>query len=970
MSYLNSTADWRRFIGALRLFILVGSVFCCATVISQEEAAGTKATEKAATLADARSWYLSGDYDRAAEAYAGLSEVAATRTEAGVGLAECRVAIGEYGRALAGLKELDATGDASWHVGIAKVYRIVGNYAKAESHSREAIRVDKSNVSGRRFLGELLEYVGRRDEAVVVYEWFDKRMTAGGELPREPAWMTDVGVGFLRYSELTQTNVSSRTEHVLHEMLQMAYGRLDRSYYPARLAAGDLLRRKFSNDEKDGSVSDYLGALRINPNLPDGHVGMGRVALEGWQFEKIEESVEKALETNAKYAPAIHLLAHKEIVERRYAQASETAQRALAINANDLIALSLWAGAEACQYNKEKVREIEARVQAINPKCAAYYLLLGDVVGGIRQYAASEKHYLRAISLDATDANARTELGMMYMQWGLEKKARDALDGAWAIDPYNQRTKFTLELLDGLAKFAVHETEHFIIQYNEKRDPGLGAFAATLLEPIYETVTSDYGYEPGVKTIIEFFPTHRQFGVRITGKPWIHTVGACTGSVIALATPRQSADLMGRYNLRRVLLHEFTHTVTLAATENRIPHWFTEGLAVFGEDAPRGFDWMESLAEATRQGRLFTLASIDWGFMRPKRASDRQMAYAQSEWMCEFIAERFGYEMLGKLLTEFRNGRTQKEAFTDLLKIETEAFDVAFAAWAKPQVKRWGFDVSPPEDVFKLRDEASSPTVSAKTLGRLAQAELSNYEFDRAVDAARLAVALDENEAVALEVLSRVLFAYSEGDVPAPLREAFEKEGLPVAKRLLAQQPENWAGLKVVGQVMLYNEEWDEAEAALKTLQRVCPADPFSWRGLAGIYLQAGNDEKALPQLLELARIEQNDPDVPGTVGDIIRRKGNAGEASYWYREALSIDPFSIDYHRALAENAGETGRIEESLVEYEILTQIEPHVASHFELAAIAAQRLGRKELVEKYARRAVALDPKSTAGNLLSGN
>jgi tetratricopeptide (TPR) repeat protein len=955
--------------GPLRLVLIVTCVSCCDFAIAQDNPPEVKAPDKAPTLTDARSWYLSGEYDRAAEAYNALTQDAATRADAGVGLAECRVAIGEYGQALTGLTELNATSDASWHVGLAQVYRIVGDYAKAESHAREALRLDKSFVSARRFLGELLEYLGRRAEAVKVYAWFDQRMVAGGDLPREPAWMTDVGVGFLRYSELTQTNVLSRTEHVLQEMLQMAYGRLDRSYYPARLAAADLLRRKFSNDDTDGSVSDYEGALRINPNLPAGHVGLGRVALEGWRFEEIENRVEKALETNAKYAPAIHLLAHKEIVERRYAQASETAQRALKINENDLVALSLWAGAEACQYNKEKVREIEARVKAINPNCAPYYRMLGDTLGGIRQYAASEKHYLRAIELDATDANARTELGMMYMQWGLEKKARDALDGAWAIDPYNQRTKFTLELLDGLSKFAVHETEHFLIHYDEKRDPGLGAFIATLLEPIYETVTSDYGVEPDVKTIIEFFPTHRQFGVRITGKPWIHTVGACTGSVIALATPRKSADLMGRYNVRRVLLHEFTHTVTLAATENRIPHWFTEGLAVFGEDAPRSFDWMVLLAEATRQDRLFTLESIDWGFMRPKRASDRQMAYAQSEWMCEFIAERFGYDMLGKMLSEYRGGRTQKETFTDLLKIETDTFDAEFVAWAKPQVKRWGFDLRPSGDVFKLRDKASSPTVSAKTLGQLARAELDVSELDRALDAARRAIELDENEVDALEVLSRILFMYSEGKVPEPLRDMFEKEALPAAKRLLAQKPENWAGLKVVGQVMLYNEEWDKAETALKTLQRVCPADPFSWRGLAGIYLHREDDAKALSHLLELARIEQNDPDIPGTLGDIVRRTGNAGEASYWYREALSIDPFSVEYHQALAENAAETGRIEESLIEYEILTQIEPHIAKHFESAAITAKRLGRKELVQKYARRAVALDAKSTVKHLLDG-
>ena len=279
------------------------------------------------------------------------------------------------------------------------------------------------------------------------------------------------------------------------------------------------------------------------------------------------------------------------------------------------------------------------RVAAINPTCALYYRTLGNAMSGIRQYTASERALLQAIEYEPTNANARTELGLMYMQWGREGKARDALEAAWNLDPFNQRSKFTLDLLDSLERFERHETEHFIIRFDSTRDPVMGAFIADYMEEIHEQVTEDFETTLAEKTIIELFPTQRSFAVRITGNPWIHTIGACTGRVIALASPRQSADLTGRYDIARVLKHEFTHTVTLAATNNRIPHWFTEGLAVSEEDAPRAFPWMEQLADAARRDTLFTLESIDWGFIRPKRPGDRQMAYAQSEWMCEYIVE-------------------------------------------------------------------------------------------------------------------------------------------------------------------------------------------------------------------------------------------------------------------------------------------------------------------------------------------
>ena len=321
---------------------------------------------------------------------------------------------------------------------------------------------------------------------------------------------------------------------------------------------------------------------------------------------------------------------------------------------------------------------------------------------------------------------------MMYMQWGEEAKARDALDAAWTLDSYNERTKFTLELLDRLHKFAKHETDHFIIKYDAEKDAGLGPYVADYLESIFASVTGDFSTELHEKTIIEFFPTHKAFAVRITGKPWIYTVGASTGRVIALTAPRESTHTMGQYNLARVLKHEFVHTVTLAATQNRIPHWFTEGLAVYQEDSPRSYEWADLLTEAMRRDQLFTLESIDWGFIRPKRASDRQMAYAQSEWMVEFIIDRFGYDVIQKMLKRYHDGATQAQVLRELFQLELSDFDKAFAQWSREEVAKWNcaFDLTPPEDVIELRQQADSKEASADRVSQLARAEFDAAEFD------------------------------------------------------------------------------------------------------------------------------------------------------------------------------------------------------------------------------------------------
>ena len=947
----------------------------CASAQSPDDGASPAAgTPPPPTLADARDWLLAGKYEEAIDAYEAVGANPSHTLEAGLGIARCRLQTGQYREAVQSLTDLGATQSADWHYTIAHPLGRLGRYPEVLSHAREAIKIDRDHAGARLLLGETLELLGRRDEAVDAYKWFERELLRRPELPRDAEWVTDTAVGFLRYtvltqisSQLDQATVVSRTKHVLHEMLQMAYERLDRTWWPARIAAANLLREKFNNDPDDGCVADYEAALRVNPNLSEAHVGLGEVALQGFGFEEVERRVELALETNPNHAPALHLLAKKLIVERRYRQARETCARALAINPNDIDALSLSIAAGNCLHDSGDLEQLRARIAAINPKCARLHRVLGDVLGGIRQYAESEKEYQKAIEIEPADVNARTELGMMYMQWGVEDKARDALERAWELDPFNERTKFTLELLDSLQRFATHESAHFIIRHDAERDPGLGAYAASYLESIYEIVTSDYDASLKQKTIVEIFPTQREFAVRITGKPWVHTIGACTGRVIALASPRKSVHLMGPYDWARVLKHEFTHTVTLAATQNRIPHWFTEGLAVSQEEIPRDFAWSRLLAEAVRRDRLFTLESIDWGFIRPERPTDRQLAYAQSEWMCEYITDRFGYHQINAMLARFRRGQTNDDVFREQLGIPPDEFDRDFGVWAGKEVKRWGFDGTPPEDVLALRDLAAREGDNASVQGRLAKAEWDENDHERALGAARRALELDANEPNALEVMANVLAARMDEDPPEATLRDLENDAMPVLERLLQVDPDGWTAPRILAAIALRRKNHDRAAELLKRLQRLCPMDPISWHGLAGIYLDRGHDDRALVQLLELARTNSQDPDIPAKIARIYKGQSRLHDARYWYRRALYIDPFNGGLHQALGDTSMQAGDAAAALREYTILTQIGPTNPTHFESAAYAAHKLGDKEKASQFAQRAVELDPDSGARALL---
>ena len=99
-------------------------------------------------------------------------------------------------------------------------------------------------------------------------------------------------------------------------------------------------------------------------------------------------------------------------------------------------------------------------------------------------------------------------------------------------------------------------------------------------------IVAEFAHEPGERTIIELMPTSEDFAVRTTGKPWIGTIGASTGPVITMVSPRSFGKTNGPFDWCDVTRHEFVHTVTLDATHHRIPRWFTEGLAVSEQTEP------------------------------------------------------------------------------------------------------------------------------------------------------------------------------------------------------------------------------------------------------------------------------------------------------------------------------------------------------------------------------------------------
>lgn len=176
-------------------------------------------------------------------------------------------------------------------------------------------------------------------------------------------------------------------------------------------------------------------------------------------------------------------------------------------------------------------------------------------------------------------------------------------------------------------------------------------------------------HEPAAKTVIELMPDHHWFSVRITGMPKLHTIAAATGPLVAMeARASGPGHLVGPYDWPRVVQHEYTHTVTLSRTKNRLPHWFTEAAAVYLEDA-RAVGRRCNSSHTAEVDELFTLDEINLAFVRTKKPTDRQLAYAQGHWMYEYIVERFGPEAPLNLMDAYAVGTKRSTAYVSLSRV-------------------------------------------------------------------------------------------------------------------------------------------------------------------------------------------------------------------------------------------------------------------------------------------------------------
>ena len=555
-----------------------------------------------------------------------------------------------------------------------------------------------------------------------------------------------------------------------------------------------------------------------------------------------------------------------------------------------------------------------------NGHAGEFFFALAVPLADRHKHAAASRFFLQANEVMPQRIGPRYHLGLLHMHAAQESAARKLLEQAFKVDPFNLRVSNTLEVLDVLDSMETLQTDHVTIKYDGRHDKLLSRYAAKHLERVYPELCRKFGYRPPGRALFEIFNTTGGFGgrhwlsTRMIGLPYVGPVAASTGHMVAMTSPYDARSPQ-QLNWARVLTHEAVHVITLQQTDFNIPHWYTEGLAVYCEGCPRPQRWNELLIERVRSGELLDLQTINFAFTRPNSGSDCQMAYCQAELYVDYMLSRWGFGRQRELLAAYTDGKSTEEAIRQAFGLSQKKFEEGYKAYLKQVVGEMSTLEYPSRASFARllashRDDPDDPDAAAE----LAYAYVRRRADQEALDLATAVLKTEPKHQLAAYVLARLWLAAGRTDEAVELLEDCLDHDSP--------QPN---ALNLLAALKLKAQKYDEA-ARFYALGERLDAVNLKWTGaLARVYLLSGNQEKLAEALRRLARRDVDNLTQRKKLARLALDREDYAAAADWANQALQIDVMDAEIHRMFARALAGCHNYREAIDEFEIAVELEP---------------------------------------------
>jgi cellulose synthase operon protein C len=870
--------------------------------------ADDKPVEKKSTrpFPDARKLLMKGNYEEAREAYEeGAKKQPKFAAVAAVGIARSHFWAGEYDKAIdaldASLKSIAEQPDLLAEK--AEVLYTLGRWDEASKLADQAIAKAENQLLARWVKAKTLRDRGETEEADKAIRWIVRYYTARSNAdnditdPDELIIVAQAGAENARWH-----GISRQFSFILNEVIADIL-KQEAEYWPAELLAGQMLLEKYNRPD---GVEAFEKALKINPKIVDAIVGKGLGAMQRFELKEVDQMADQALKIDPKHPGALRLKADVYLVASDLDKANELLKKAKERNPRDAATLGRLAAIHLMANRQTEFDKVVKEVASFDKAPGSFYFELAECLEERKRYNQAEGYYKKAAELRPMMAGPRNSLGLLYMRLGDEKTGREILTKALEQDPFNVRVANSLKVLRHLDKYKTLQTAHYELRYNPETDQILAEFIGEFLEESHAELKRQFGYEPPGRVLIEVFNTHEMFSGRTVGLPDLHTIGACTGKIVAMASPT-AKGVRKPFNWGRVIRHELTHIFNLIQTDFLCPHWLTEGLAVRNEQMARPPQWTSVLRDRFREKTLFNLDTVMLGFARPKNPDEWALAYCQSHLYVEYLIKTHGEPAVGKLLDAYRQGKTTAQAISIACGVEQDTFEKGYLAYVAEIVKPY-LKAGPAKEEEKqltfaeLEEKHKDNPDDIEVAAKLAEQLLRRNKVSESRKLVDMVLMKKKGHPIATLVKARLL-----------VRGGDEEGAKAALEEALTISPEDGKLLLAISRLYIENKDYENAAQVLEKGRKIAPLDGDWLEQLARIYKMTNDTEKLIGVLRELVSHDPDELDGRIRLAKVSLEAGRSEDAERFAKDALQIDVMNEEARKALTEALKGQGKTKEA---------------------------------------------------------
>jgi tetratricopeptide (TPR) repeat protein len=781
--------------------------------------------------------------------------------------------------------------------------RALGLYAEARARLEAANQADPADLPVRDALMRLLDATGDRAALAPLLSGSYDDWSAGRVDRTQPAALIAIATAVRLDDNWKDAN----------DVLRQAVA-ADRRAVAANLDWGAVLLEK--HNATDAEVS-FKAALEIDPDNPDGHFGLARVALEDrYDTGAARAEIARALAINPAHAGALALRAELALDAEDFPAARADVATIRRSNPRDPGAARIEATLAFLLDDRagfERARQIDL---GVHPRDGRFFAFVAEALSRQRRYEDARAVAAEGLAADPDDAGCLSTLATTLLRLGEEGPGLETLRRAWKRDPYDLRTFNLLDLFEKVipTRYVTISSAHLRFRIEPATRAAIEEVVAPFLEERYRAYVARYGFEPKGPVTFELYGEARHFAVRTVGLPSIGVSGVCFGRVITSQAPTNHA-----FNWGMVLSHELAHVFAIELSRSRVPRWFTEGLSEVETSHIRP-EWTRhddlAVYGAWRRGELPTLAALSNGFVDARNGDEATRAYAQAALAVDFLERRFGFAAIRRALEAYGRGARGEAVLVQLAGRPAAEIDAAFQDDLRQRFARYDQQYLPAQllmtrgpDVPAARGADKSARASVRRgLAALEAGDLPGAQ--RALAAARAAPhPSGDDQADTLFLAGDLALARRDADAAVAAFEGLldgptPHDGYDVQVRLALTE--------------IHRRRSAEAEAHLRKAVGFAPLRVEPHALLAELF---GSQQRVADQLTEMEAAFRLDPHNDAIAKQIVFNEARAGRPTRvleFAPIAIFIDPGDADLHAALGRALAATGKIADATGAFE----------------------------------------------------